>query len=160
MASIDTVLQKGTPLIKNTTSQKCNLTQMASHNYIIGFLKYYLDPANNITYPCSSLYPYRGEYQKHNSEAEKSGFWNPMTISLKHATNLRISFKKSAQSMENIKFGHSDKVCHFLRHHVLWVTYLSVTGKVFVMYHFCKGPFFSNGIEGCHFWWVFLMVEL
>ena len=24
---------------------------MTSHNYIIGFLKYYLDPANNITYP-------------------------------------------------------------------------------------------------------------
>ena len=65
---------------------------MTSHNYIIGFPKYYQDPANNITHPCFPVYPYREEYQKYHSEVEKSGLWNPMTISLNHATNSRISF--------------------------------------------------------------------
>ena len=42
--------KKGFPLIKNTTSQKWHPTWMASHKYIIGFLKYYQHPANR-TYP-------------------------------------------------------------------------------------------------------------
>ena len=32
--------KNGTPLIRNSTSQKFPSTTMASHNYIIGFLKY------------------------------------------------------------------------------------------------------------------------
>ena len=34
----------------------------------------------------------------------------------------------------------------------------SISGGVFVMCHFCKVPLFSNGIKGCDFCWVYLMV--
>ena len=50
------------------------------------------------------------------------------------------------------------KVCHFLRYHFLRVSYLSISGGVFVMCLFCKAPLFSNDIIGCQFCWVCLMV--
>ena len=42
----------------------------------------------------------------------------------------------------------------FGRHHFLWVSYLSISGGVFVMCHFCKVPLFSNRISVCLFCWV------
>ena len=39
--TFDTVWKKRTPLFKNTTLQKWHPTSMASHNYFIGYLKYY-----------------------------------------------------------------------------------------------------------------------
>ena len=54
-----------------------------------------------------------------------------------------------------IIFGHFfAKVAIFVKHHFFSVSYLSVSGGVFVTCHFCKVPLFSNGFKGCLFWWV------
>ena len=49
-------------------------------------------------------------------------------------------------------------MCCFCETPFLCVSYLSISGGVFVMCHFCKAPLFSNDIKGCHFCWVYLMV--
>ena len=58
-----------------------------------------------------------------------------------------------------ITSGHFFARCAiFARHHFLCVSYLSISGVVFVLCHFRKVPLFSNGIKGCHFCWVYGMV--
>ena len=66
------------------------------------------------------------------------------------------SFSKITQlSPWHVTFGHSFGRCTiFVRDHILWVSYLSILGGVFVKCHFCKVPLFSNGIKGCFFCWV------
>ena len=56
-------------------------------------------------------------------------------------------------------FGYFFAICAiFVRHHFLWVSYLSISGEEFAMCHFCKLQLFSNGIKGCHICWVYMMV--
>ena len=56
-------------------------------------------------------------------------------------------------------FGYFFASCTiFVRHHFLWASYLSVLGGVFVMCHFCQVTLFSNGIKGCFFCWVLLLM--
>ena len=51
-------------------------------------------------------------------------------------------------------WAFSCKVSYFCKHHFLWVSYSSVSRGIFVMYHFCKVPLFSNSIKVSLFCWV------
>ena len=65
----------------------------------------------------------------------------------------RNSFlKMTLLSPWQITFGHFFAKCAiFVRHHFLWVSYLSISGGVFVICHFCKVPLFSKSLKGCLF---------
>ena len=59
---------------------------------------------------------------------------------------LKITY--SAQCLANrVTFGHFFARCAILvRHHFLWVSYLSISGVVFVTCHFYKVPLFSKQV--------------
>ena len=153
------MLQKGIPLIKNTTSQKWHPTWMASYNYIIGFLKYcqfstlLIESTPTIRHIQESNKNITLEWKKLDFKNQWPWVWIIQQIS-------EFPFKNHlAQSLANITFRHFFVRCViFLKHHFLWVLYLSISGGVFLMCHFCKVSLLSNGIKGCHFCWVYLMV--
>ena len=108
-----------------TPQKNCISQKWHLETFVIGLLKYYEYPAEN-----------------------------PITMDLNHNTNLKIPFKKSF-SLWHATFKHFfARYAIFVRHHFLWVLYLSILGGVFVICHFCKVPLFSNGIKGCFFCWV------
>ena len=81
--------------------------------------------------------------------------------SMNHTTNSRIPFKNHIfQPLAiNLRAFFFASCVIFLRNHFLWVSYLSISGGVFIMNHFCKVPLFSNSIKGYLFCWVpFLLV--
>ena len=56
--------------------------------------------------------------------------------------------KITVRSPWQITSGHFfARWTNFVRHHFSWVLYLSISGGVFVMCHFCKMPLFSNSIN-------------
>ena len=64
----------------------------------------------------------------------------------------------SAQSLANNLWAFFHKLSSFVRHHFVWVLYLSILDGVFVMCYFCKVPLFSNGIKGCFLYWVLFLL--
>ena len=128
---------------------------MESRNYIIGFLKYYQQPANR-TYTQDqtqesnkislSLVEKNSTLKSHDHESESYNKFKNVLLKITQLSPWQIAFE------------HFFARCAiFVRHHFLWVSYLSIAGGVFFMYHFCKVPLFSNSIKGCYFYWVYLM---
>ena len=76
-----------------------------------------------------------------------------------HGSESYYKFKNSLLKITqlspwHVTFGHFVARCAiFVRHHFLWVSYLSILGGIFVKCHFRKVPLFSNGIKGCFFCW-------
>ena len=85
----------------------------------------------------------------HKSPGAKCESYNKFKNSLLKITLL---------SPRQITFGHFLARCAiFVRHHFMWVSYLSISGGVFVMCHFCEVSLFSNSIKGCFFCWMSLL---
>ena len=159
MGPTGTVLQKGF-----SSYQKYHLTKMApnikgtspSHNYIIGFLKHYQHPANrtptNIhrrVIGISLLSRKIATWKSHDHVSESYNIFKNSLSKITQLSHWQISF---------VIWAFFRKMFHFCEDHFLWVPYLSISGGVFVMRTFYKVPLFSNGIKGCHFCWVYLMV--
>ena len=128
---------------KNDISQNWHLKTC-----IVGFLKYYQHPANR-TFPTI------------RHKLEKLDLKIPWPWAESHY-KLKNSLSKIIQlSPSQITFGQFfARRAIFARHHFLWVLYLSILGRVFVMYHFCKVPLFSNGTKECFFCWVLFLLGL
>ena len=144
MAPFDTVLQKGAP--KNGIQHKWHLTATllvfwSTTNILITIRHWRV----------------RG-----------ISFWSAKNLTLKfhyHESESYIKFKfpfknHSAQSLANrVTFwAFVCKAYHFSKALFFWVSYLSISGGVFVMCCFYMMPWFSSCIKGCHFCWGYLMV--
>ena len=143
------------PYIYGTIDTVLMASHNDHHNYITGFLKYYQHPANR-TYPNNQTL----EINRNVTTEQK----NSTLKSHDHESESRNKFKNSLlkitqRSPQQITFGHFFARCAvFVRHHFLPMPHLSIPGGVFVMCHLCKVSLFPNGIKGCHFCWVYLMV--
>ena len=135
--------KNGTPLIKNSTSQKWHPTSIAFHNYIIGFLKYHQfntlliesTPAIGhkivIRIPLCSGKKLTLKLNDHES------------VSHNKFKNFLLKITQLSPWQIAITSGHFFAGCAiFLRKHFLWVSYLSIAGREFVICHFCKVPLF------------------
>ena len=64
-------------------------------------------------------------------------------------------FKIPQVSPWHVAFGHFFARCAiFVRHQFFWASFLSISGGVFVISHFCRVLLFWNGIKECFFSWV------
>ena len=81
--------------------------------------------------------------------------WGGKNLTLKsyyHDSESYNKFKNFFLKITQLNPWHYFASCAiFVRHHFLWLSYLSISGRVFVMCHFYEVPLFSNGIKGCHF---------
>ena len=157
MASIGTVLQK-----RHSFYQKFDLAKMApkinngiSQLITVGFLNTRLiELTPTIRHSrVIGISLYSGKNQTLKSDDHELESYNKLKKFLLKITQLSRPWQ--------INFGN------FFALHKVWrfykapffmdATFVCFRG-VFVMYHFCKVPLFSNGIKGCHFFYVYLMV--
>ena len=134
---------------------------MASHKNSISQLHYWLFEV--LRKPCSQNLPlqlHSREQWEYHSEVKK----NSTLKAHDHEPGSYNKFKNfhlkiTQVSPWQITSGHFfARSVIFVKHHLFWVSYLSISDGVLVKCHFCKVPLFSNGIKGCHFCWLYLMV--
>ena len=142
------------PPNKNGTQHKWNLAKMTSHK--IGISKLAL----LVFWSTINILLIEPSLQLDTNW--KNSIWKSHDHGSESHYKLKNSLSKIIQlSPSQITFGQFfARRAIFARHHFLWVLYLSILGRVFVMYHFCKVPLFSNGTKECFFCWVLFLLGL
>ena len=161
MVPIDTVLQKG-----HSSYQKCYFTKMATSINGIS-QKWYLTITLLAFWSTTNTLLIEPTPTIRHRKVIGISLWSGKNSTLKshdHESEPYNKFKNfllkiTQLSHWQITSGYFFARCAiFVRHHFLWVSYLSISGVVFVMCHFCKVPLFSNAIKWSHFCWVDKMV--
>ena len=148
--------KKGTHLIKNITSQKWHPTYMGSHKnwYLTTTLLAFWCTTNTLLIEPTPEFSHRRVIEISLQSRKNSTF-----KSYYHKSESYNKFRNFILKVTQLSPWHFFASCAiFVRHHFLWVSHLSISGRVFVMSHFYKVTIILNSIKGCHFCWVYLMV--
>ena len=123
---------------------------MASHSYSIGFFSsttkiVLIEPTRTIKHKrVIGISLWSGKSSTLKSHDHESESYSECKNFLLKITQL---------SPWQITFGHffTRVSAAFVRHHFLWMSYLSISRGVFVMCHFCKVPLFQMALKGTTF---------
>ena len=130
---------------------------MASHNYIVGFLKYYqfntllIEPTPTIRHRRVIRIPlWSGKNSTLKSNDHEFESYNKFKNFLLKIT-LRIPWQIEP-------WGIFSQAKPFLSGTIFCECHICLFQMEYLSFAICKVPLFSNGIKGCHFCWVYLMV--